>query len=397
MSENWEYHKNVIKELYLTRGCTLEGVRKIMKDKHGFAAASRTYKMKLDEWKFYKNRRKKVQSRKCSPKQTPSQLVYVPYKVRPSSSMLPFLPSDKPSPLHDILSSPKNDSTMSESLPYSASDIYELKSLCEHPPASIPQTALFYQTSSTPIGWVTNDLFCHSMNLEEIIVNTSLSFFSFRPHTESLQLLAKSPAMAKWAVEIVLRNWKPGGECMQYVMRFLEDSACCQTLLLYNSTRWTDEDETLFNLIDFEIPEEQHVLTALTKAVLKADLKFKHPLRKLRPTWADQWRLALQQREWSLATKMVRLLVTEPCELQLPLARLKRDRRLVYCALVVIAESLLEKNKRILVSGTGDVNTSSETARSQYFEILKDCCAWGITLDFSWYADCVVPISQPSV
>jgi hypothetical protein len=39
MPENWEYHKNVIEELYLTRGCTLEEVRKIMKTRHGFIAA----------------------------------------------------------------------------------------------------------------------------------------------------------------------------------------------------------------------------------------------------------------------------------------------------------------------------------------------------------------------
>jgi hypothetical protein len=40
MPENWEFHKHVIEELYLTRGCTLEEVRKIMRAKHGFMAAS---------------------------------------------------------------------------------------------------------------------------------------------------------------------------------------------------------------------------------------------------------------------------------------------------------------------------------------------------------------------
>jgi hypothetical protein len=39
MPENWEYHKDVIEELYLTRGCTLEEVRKIMRATHGFIAA----------------------------------------------------------------------------------------------------------------------------------------------------------------------------------------------------------------------------------------------------------------------------------------------------------------------------------------------------------------------
>jgi hypothetical protein len=62
----------------------------------------------------------------------------------------------------------------------------------------------------------------------------------------------------------------------------------------------------------------------------------------------------------------------------------------VYCALVVIAESLLEKNKRILVNWSGDVDIFFETARTQYFEILKDCRSWGIALDASWFADLVV-------
>jgi hypothetical protein len=117
--------------------------------------------------------------------------------------------------------------------------------------------------------------------------------------------------------------------------------------------------------------------------VLKADLKFQHPLQKLRPTWADKWRLALQQTEWSLAKNMV-------TQLESLLASVERHQRLVYCVLVVIAESLLEKNKRILVSWRGDIDIFFETARSQYFEILKDCRVWGIVLDPSWYADMIV-------
>jgi hypothetical protein len=348
---------------------------------------SRTYKLKLDEWKFRKNRRKKVQPRKEPPKNIQSQPVFVPSKVRPLPSELLVLATDGPSLLQDTLSPSMTNSTMDESLSSSPSHIYELLSRSEHTLPSARQTALLCRTSPIAIGWVTNDLFCLSLHLEEIIVNTSLMFFSFRTHTESLQLLAKSPAMTERAVETLLRNWKPGGECMQYALRFLEDSACCQTLLSVNWTRWTDGDETLFDLIDAEVPEEQRVLTALTKAVLKADLKFQHPLAKLRPTWADKWRLALQQTEWSLATNMVRLLVTQLVSI---LPRLERHRRLVYCALMVIAESLLEKNKRILVSWRGDIDIFFEAARSQYFEILKDCRAWGIALDPSWYADLIV-------
>ena len=347
----------------------------------------RTYKLKLDEWKFRKNRRKKGQLCKEPPQKTQSQPVYVPSKVSPLPSELLILASGEPSLLLNTLSPSMTDSTMDESLSSSPSHIYELPSHSENTLPSARQTALLCQTLPISIGWVTNDLFSRSLNLEAIIVNTSLMFFSFRTHTESLQLLAKSLVMKEWTVEILLRNWKLGGECLQYALRFLEDSACCQTLLSVNWTRWTDGDETLFDLIDVEVPEDPRVLTALTKAVLKADLKFQHPLRNLRPAWADKWRLALQQTEWSLATNTVRLLVTQLVSLR---ARLERHRRLVYCVLLVIAESLLEKNKRILVSWRGDIDIFFETARSQYFEILKDCRVWGIALDPSWYADLIV-------
>ena len=39
MPENWDYHKDVIEELYLTQRFTLEKVRKIMRAEHGFMAA----------------------------------------------------------------------------------------------------------------------------------------------------------------------------------------------------------------------------------------------------------------------------------------------------------------------------------------------------------------------
>lgn len=310
---------------------------------------------------------------------TQSQPVCVSSKVSPFPLVLA---TEEPSLPLDALSPSMTDSTMNESLSPSPSHTCELPSRSEHTLPSTRQTELLCQTPSIATRWVTNDLFSQSLNHEAIIVNTSLMFFSFRTHTESLQLLAKSPVMTEWAVETLLRNWKPGGECMHYALRFLEDSACCQTLLSVNWTRWTDGDETLFDLID-EVREEQSVLNALTKAVLKADLKFQHPLQKLRPTWADKWRLALQQTEWSLAKNMV-------TQLESLLARVERDRRLVYCVLVVIAESLLEKNKRILVSWRGDIDIFFETARSQYFEILKDCRVWGIVLDPSWYADMIV-------
>jgi hypothetical protein len=39
MPENWELHKEVIKELYVNRGYTLEEVRKTMSLNHGVTAS----------------------------------------------------------------------------------------------------------------------------------------------------------------------------------------------------------------------------------------------------------------------------------------------------------------------------------------------------------------------
>jgi hypothetical protein len=316
---------------------------------------------------------------------TQSQPVYIAPKVSTLSKELLVLTTDESSLLLDTLSQPMTDSPLNESFSSLPSHSYELPSRSE------PALLTARQTEPWPnaISWVTNDLSTQSLNLETIVVNSSLMFFSFRTHTESLQLLGKSPVLTERAVEILLRNWKAGGECMRYLLRFLEDPAYCRTLLSVKLTRWTDE-ETLFDLIDIKVGEEQRVLTALTTAVLKADQKFQPPLRKLRATWADIWRLALQQTEWSLATKMVRLLATQLLPLLSRLDSLERHHRLVYCVLVVIAESLLEKNKRILASWRGDIDIFFETARSQYFKILRDCRVWGIALDPSSYADLIV-------
>jgi len=131
------------------------------------------------------------------------------------------------------------------------------------------------------------------------IVNSSLMFFASRTDSQNLYLLAKYTNMVPRAVEILLRNWKAGGEYMHYALRFLEDSSYCHTLLSVNWTRWTHRDETLFDLIEVYVPEEEQ--TVLTKAVLKADLRFHHPLERLHAAWASTWRLALQKQEWKAA------------------------------------------------------------------------------------------------
>ncbi len=39
MPENWELHKDVIRELYIKRGYTLDELRKTMSIKHGVTAS----------------------------------------------------------------------------------------------------------------------------------------------------------------------------------------------------------------------------------------------------------------------------------------------------------------------------------------------------------------------
>ena len=162
------------------------------------------------------------------------------------------------------------------------------------------------------------------------------------------------------AVEILLRNWKAGGEYMHYALRFLKDSSYCHTLLSVNWTRWTHRDETLFDLIEVYIPEEEQVV--LIKAVLKADLTFQHPLERLRAAWASTWRLALQKQEWRAA---------RDCLLKFRTLEVYHAHRLLNCALVIVAEEFLRRNREILTSWRGEDELFPEQARSQHVEILK--------------------------
>lgn len=204
------------------------------------------------------------------------------------------------------------------------------------------------------------------------IVNSSLMFFSLRTDSKSLQLLAKFPRMAPRAIEIVLRNWKPGGEYMAYALHFLKDKAYCKTLLSVNWTRWTHYDETLFDLIDFYVPADEQI--TLTKAMLRADLPFKKDrLEALCAAWAPTWRLAIQEAEWKLAKTQ--------------LFTLEVHGVLLKCALEVAAESFLERNKSILVDWKGGDEPFPESARSQYMEILKDCRELEIEVDLALQRD----------
>ncbi len=52
------------------------------------------------------------------------------------------------------------------------------------------------------------------------LVNSSLIFFFDRTDSENLQLLANAPTLAPRALEILLRNWKPGGDHFSYALKF---------------------------------------------------------------------------------------------------------------------------------------------------------------------------------
>jgi hypothetical protein len=173
-------------------------------------------------------------------------------------------------------------------------------------------------------------------------------------------------------MEILLRNWKSGGECMDYALRFLKDAAYCQTLLSVNWTRWTHRDETLFDLIEVYVPEDEQL--ALIKAVLKADLLFRPPLERLHAAWASTWRAALQKQEWKAA---------KDCLLKLRVLEVYHAHILLNCALEVVAEDLLLTEKEVLERWQWDKEPFPERARRQYVEILQDCRELHVTIDMS--------------
>lgn len=159
---------------------------------------------------------------------------------------------------------------------------------------------------------------------------------------------------------------------MRYARRFLDDKAYCQALMSVNWTRWTHYDETLFDLLDFYVlPSDPENYVVLTKALLKADLPFKdEKLEALSAPWAPTWRMALQGSEWG--------------EAKVHLFGLEVHDVLFHCAVEVIAEKLLQKNKRELVNWKGDAEPFPEQARRQYMEILKDCRELHVNVDKSF-------------
>jgi hypothetical protein len=212
---------------------------------------------------------------------------------------------------------------------------------------------------------------------EDLLVNSSLMFFSTRPDAESLHLLANSSKLEPQALEILLRNWKPGGEYLRYLDFFIQNSTCCSSILVVNWTRWWGTDQTLFDLVDQIVPGDERII--VMKTLLRGDLHFQQEFTRLRAPWADAWRLACQQDKWEDARQH--------------LMGLEVHNQLKDCTLCVIAEALLERRHRSIEAWRGGSSTSSANAyrpfptedRDEYLGTLKDCREMGLDVAHSWY------------
>jgi len=346
----------------------LEQTLHLLADTQLIIVSPRTYKLKLDEWNFRKYRRnRKVQLRKD--------------QVEIASTRADLVPSLAiPTPITSDSSLCGDLSTSDESSPTStlssSQDSFKLLDITQHQfdagpvvPVATANTANYDQINHEAYNNLPHVL-VSVLHEYGPIVNSSLMFFASRTDSQNLYLLAKYTNMVPRAVEILLRNWKAGGEYMRYALRFLKDSSYCHTLLSVNWTRWTHRDETLFDLIEVYVPEDEQAV--LIKAVLKADLMFQHPLERLHAAWASTWRLALQKQEWRAARE---------CLLRFRTLEVYHAHMLLSCALVVVAEEFLRRNREILGGWRGEDELFPEQARSQYMDILRDCRDMQIPID----------------
>jgi hypothetical protein len=232
-----------------------------------------------------------------------------------------------------------------------------------------------------PLSSITSDKMVPTGE-EDLLVNSSLMVFSTRPDASSLHLLANTPKLEPQALEILLRNWKPGGEYMRYLNYFIRNSTCCTAIPVVNWTRWWGTDETLFDLVGQIVPEER---TLVTKTLLKGDMKFQQEFTRLRASWADAWRLACRQEKWNSAREHLMGFVDN---------NLLRD-----CALAVVAENILERRHRAIESWRiGNDASLSNTHqvfpiedRDEYLAILKDGREMRLDIASSWYEYGSVP------
>jgi hypothetical protein len=153
---------------------------------------------------------------------------------------------------------------------------------------------------------------------------------------------------------------------MSCAKRFLQDSDYCHTIVGVNWTRWNHRDETLFDLIDQFVPEDEQAL--IRRALLRADLKFEHPLGRLNAPWAQTWRLAIREKTWDGAKHQ--------------LLKMEVRDRLLRCALSVVAEALLRSQDfymdMLALIGKSDLIEESRRHKSW---ILTDCREQQIDID----------------
>jgi hypothetical protein len=194
------------------------------------------------------------------------------------------------------------------------------------------------------------------------LVNSSLMFFSTRPISTSLNMLANSPHLYPRAMEILLRNWSGGGESLQHANILLQEPACCQGLLGPNWKCWYGDDGTLFDLAYQNVAKSEQ--SALFKALLRADIKFRPQLCANRPAWADSWRNALEQRTWPSAKGVI---------MGLPVGK-----TLWGSMMTVLMEYHLDTTLRTAYTQASD-------HRQQYMDVLRDCLAMGLDISSEYY------------
>ncbi|KAH6720948.1 Clr5 domain-containing protein [Leptodontidium sp. MPI-SDFR-AT-0119] len=352
MPKNWDFYKDEIENLYIKQGYTLGKVRDVMVREHNFTASTRSYKMKLDEWKMWKYRSKTGDQSHQSDFSS-----IMPEPVQSSSST--------PSPRKYFHNSVEGHYNSDLSSPSTQSESHTYQPFSPVTSSSSSSSVTHFAQSSSHRSSMSQDLSGLSLQ-EDPLINSSLMFFSTRTDTESLRLLSISAELAPRALEILLRNWEPGGEFFKSAIRFLQQSNYCQTIVGVNWTRWNHRDETLFDLVDENVLEDEQ--PQLFVALFTADLKFGHELAQLNAPWATSWRSASQQRDWGRAKDY--------------LAAMGVHHLLWQCAFVVIAKGFLERNNsriRGWVKGT----PFPEGSHRQNYAILDDCREFSLGTD-SW-------------
>lgn len=94
-----------------------------------------------------------------------------------------------------------------------------------------------------------------------------------------------------------------------------------------NWTRWTHTDETLFDLVEENICEEER--KPVLKALLKADYQWRHELGVFNAPWASNWRKAIIGKSWA--------------EVEGIMETLETTNSVTQCAKAFIAEAFVER------------------------------------------------------